>query len=107
MKAFILSLISATLAFSYYLILYVNPSLLSDNTAIFGVLVAFIGLHIALRHFIDRHLTHVFLLAISAGLFTFYRSFNDGNLFLFALVALHGIVMLIVILTIPLGRERE
>ncbi|EJB3831093.1 hypothetical protein MTY45_004557, partial [Salmonella enterica] len=50
---------------------------------------------------------HVFLLAVSAGLFTFYRSFADGSVFLFILIGLHGVAALLVLLTIPVGSERS
>jgi hypothetical protein len=107
MTGFVVSLLSAIVAFSYYLALWLQPSLLSEHATLFGVLVAFVGLHIALRRFISRHSFHVLLLAVSAGLFTFYRSFIDGSLFLYALVALHGVVALIVMLTVPLNSDKE
>ncbi|HBN0537169.1 TPA: hypothetical protein L1N13_004203 [Escherichia coli] len=105
MTKFWVSLISAIVAFSYYLILWLQPSMLSEQASIFGVLVAFFGLHISLKRFINRHTLHVFLLAVSAGLFTFYRSFADGSVFLFILIGLHGVAALLVLMTIPVGSE--
>ncbi|PXW50407.1 hypothetical protein DFO55_12478 [Grimontella sp. AG753] len=107
MTGFVFSLISAIVAFSYYFVLWLQPSLLSENADLFGVLVAFICLHIALRRFIGRHTIHVLLLVVSAGLFTFYRSFIDGRPFLYALIGLHAIVVVIVILTVPLVSEEK
>ncbi|EDJ8543633.1 hypothetical protein GFF61_15700 [Salmonella enterica] len=107
MTRFLLSLGSALMAFSYYLILWIDPTVLSHRASILGVLIAFFGLHIGLKRILNRHVMHVFCLFVTAGLFTFYRSFTDGNVFLYVLIGLHGVVVLTVLLTIPLSSERS
>lgn len=107
MTRFLLSLGSALMAFSYYLILWIDPTVLSHRATILGVLIAFFGLHIGLKRILNRHVMHVFCLFVTAGLFTFYRSFTDGSVFLYVLIGLHGVVALTVLLTIPLSSERS
>ena len=107
MTRFLLSLGSALMAYSYDLILWIDPTMLSHRASILGVLIAFFGLHIGLKRILNRHVMHVFCLFVTAGLFTFYRSFTDGSVFLYVLIGLHGVVALIVLLTIPLSSERS
>lgn len=71
MTQYLFTILMAVLALAYYLCLLPEPHLLPDNLVMFGVLPAFLALHIALRHIITRNGLHVFLLVISAAFFPF------------------------------------
>ncbi|HDS3501219.1 TPA: hypothetical protein QIR73_002088 [Enterobacter cloacae] len=103
MTQYLFTILMAVLALAYYLCLLPEPHLLPDNLVMFGVLPAFLALHIALRHIITRNGLHVFLLVISAAFFSFYRTFSDGTPFLYALIALHGLTLIATILTFPVS----
>jgi len=104
---FCAALISSLLASSYYLILYLKPSLLSYNEQTAGVLIAFFCLHISLRRAFTNHTAHVFTLFLCVFLFTLYRSFNDGVPFLIALMVTHSLLCILVLLTVPVRTEEN
>lgn len=105
MTSFLLSLASISLSFLYYLFTWLTPSVLSERLTLLGVVISFFGLHIGLKILIVRDGLHVVFLAISASLYTLSKSFSDDNTFLYVQVILHGIVLLVVTLTIPIKNE--
>lgn len=101
------SLISAIVAFSFYFIEWLKPSLLQDEGTLFGVLIAFICLHICLKRILTQHFHHVTLMIFIAGLITLYRTFHNDSLFLLGLIGIHGIIMLLIILTFPISSDHS
>lgn len=103
MTHYLFTILMAVLALAYYLCLMPEPHLLPDNMAIFGVLPAFIALHIALRHIVTSNALHVGLLIISAAFFSFYKTFSDGTPFLYALIAIHSLTLIATFFTLPVS----
>lgn len=104
MSQFLIAVFMAIVALAYYLCLLPQVDLLPDSLVIFGVLPAFVALHMALRHLIASSAVHVGLLVMSTALFTFYRSFSNGSPFLYVLIALHVLILGAVCLTVPLAK---
>lgn len=105
MSQFIVSVISAVFALSYYLFLMPGLQYLPDHIALFGVLPAFFFLHLTLRRVLASSTIHVLTLILCAALFTFYRTFNNGMPFLYGLVGLHALVFFAALLTAPVTEK--
>lgn len=63
------------------------------------LLLAFFGLHIALKRICSNQRHHVYFMGLSAGLYTFGTSLNDGFPFFLALCVTHVVISFLVILS--------
>ncbi|MDM2765760.1 hypothetical protein [Citrobacter sp. Cpo150] len=103
MKEYLFSVLSMLCALCYYLVLAISPEILSERIGIWLPILAIIALHFSLRRIVNAHRYQVGLVLLSAALFTFYKSFNDGALFAYALAGLYGVVLLLVAFTFPVA----
>ena len=107
MRKYIISLIAAVIPTLFVLILIFQPALLTENRMLVGVVISFISYHYALKHILDSHTQHVITLFTYAGLFTFFKTFNNGWIFLYPISALNTLVLIFIILMYPLKNENK
>lgn len=107
MSKYIISLIAAVIPTLFFLILIFQPSMLVEERMLIGVVISFISYHYALKKILDSHSQHVIALFLHAGLFTFYKTFNNGWIFLYPIAALNTLVLVFIILMFPLKNEKK
>ncbi|WP_303745496.1 hypothetical protein [Enterobacter hormaechei] len=102
---FTTALIGALISSAFYLVLYFFPESLTVNTTALGTVIAFVGLHVALKRILRNHTLHVFLLFAAASLVTLDRSSTDTvPVFLVTLLAAHLLLILFVGLTFEVAQ---
>lgn len=107
MSKYIISLIAAVIPTFFVLLLIFQPALLAEHRMLVGVVISFISYHYALKYILDSHTQHVIALIVYAGLFTFYKTFNDGGGFLYPILAINSLVLILIILMYPLKNENK
>lgn len=107
MSKYFISLIAAVIPTIFVFILIFQPSLLVEKRMLIGVVISFISYHYALKKLLDSHGQHVIALFLYAGLFTFFKTFNNGWIFLYWIAAMNTLVLIFIILMYPMKNEKK
>ncbi|MCV9895646.1 hypothetical protein C3O71_12545 [Cronobacter sakazakii] len=107
MTRYIIAVVCAAIALSFYITTYFWPTYIPATLNQIGVILALFGVHIGLKRTVSNHTIHVLILVFIAGLYTLLSNYSEDSIFLIALILLHIFMLLAVILTFPFAAADE